>query len=294
MNAWGERAGRFLAGLGMGTLAILSAPPVPGFLPGAGSPQVARAEEGVSSGRDILVFVDETGSTGRQFDVYRRALLGRIVPELRAGDRLRVAPIVDDNSLVSSFMAEGSLPARPGFDSLSENEIDYKNEVKQEKAEDKAIRDKLLSTLTEKLKKPGKSRYTDLFGAARMASQLFSADRRRPILVFLSDMQEDRGRFRYKDMKWNARDLTRVEKAYGFPDLKNVCVYVIGTRSPSIEKTRKMGEFWFQYFKKSGADIRPSHIGSMLINWPPEEDCGKPRALPKKGESWLQKLRKQL
>jgi len=294
MNTWGERASRFVAGLGMGVLAILAAPAVSGLWTGGTGPSVARADDAPDPGRDILVFVDETGSTGRQFDVYRRALLDRIVPELKAGDRLRVAPIVDDNSLVSNFMAEGILPGRPSFDSLSDNEIDYKNEVKKEKARDNEIRATLLTTLKVKLAKPGKSRYTDLFGAARMASQLFSADRRRPIVVFLSDMQEDRGRFRYRDMKWNDRDLKRVEKAYGFPDLKNVCVYVIGTRSPSIEKTRKMGEFWLKYFKKSGADISPSHIGSMLVNWPPGEGCGKPRALPKKGESWLQKLRKQL
>ena len=294
MNTWGERASRFVAGLGMGVLAILAPPAVSEPWTGDTGPSVARADDAPDPGRDILVFVDESGSTGRQFDVYRRALLDRIVPELKAGDRLRVAPIVDDNSLVSNFMAEGTLPARPSFDSLSDNEIDYKNEVKKEKAIDNEIRASLMTKLKARLAKPGKSRYTDLFGAARMASQLFSADRRRPVVVFLSDMQEDRGRFRYRDMKWNARDLTRVEKAYGFPDLKDVCVYVIGTRSPSIEKTRKMTEFWLAYFKKTGADINASHIGSMLVNWPPGSDCGKPRALPKKQESWLQRLKKQL
>ncbi len=294
MKSRGKKTGRIMAGLGMGILMGLVIPSIPGNWPLAGTGSRAWAEEGPTPGRDILVFVDESGSTGRQFNVYRRAILDRIVPGLRPGDRLRVAPIVDDTSLVSNFMAEGSLPARPSFDSFSDNEIDYKKKVKKEKAQNDQIRETLLATLTKKLAKPGKSKYTDLFGAAQMGAQLFSSDHRRPVLVFLSDMQEDRGRFRFRDMKWDNGDLKRVQTAYGFPDLKNVCVYVIGTRAPSMEKTQKMREFWTAYFKESGADVRSSHMGSMLANWPPPSDCGKPRYVPRAKESWLQKIRKQL
>ena len=83
----------------------------------------------VSGGNDILVFIDETGSTGRQFEIYRRALLSRIVPGLRGGDRLRVLPIDDDSSLVSDFLAQGSLSPTPSFDGFSDNELEYKAKV---------------------------------------------------------------------------------------------------------------------------------------------------------------------
>ncbi len=291
MKSWG---GRVFLGLGLGVLVGLAAPALPGaslFGGGAGSGEAWGEEP--APGLDILVFVDETGSTDRQFDVYRRSLLDRIVPGLRQGDRLRVVPITDDNSLVSEFMAEGTLAPRPPFDSLSDNELDYKAKVKELDAKDEAVRQTLLTTLRKKLAKPGKSKYTDLFGAARMASQLFSADKMRPVAVFLSDMQEDRGRFRYRSMTFDRKDLSRVEKAYGFPDLKNVCVYVIGTRSPSIERTRKMTSFWEEYFKKSGADITASQMGSMLVNWPPPETCGKPRVLSTNKSGWFDRLKKQ-
>ena len=291
MKSWG---GRVFLGLGLGVLVGLAAPALPGaslFGGGAGSGEAWGEEP--APGLDILVFVDETGSTDRQFDVYRRSLLDRIVPGLRQGDRLRVVPITDDNSLVSEFMAEGTLAPRPPFDSLSDNELDYKAKVKELDAKDEAVRQTLLTTLRKKLAKPGKSKYTDLFGAARMASQLFSADKMRPVAVFLSDMQEDRGRFRYNSMTFGRKDLSRVEKAYGFPDLKNVCVYVIGTRSPSIERTRKMASFWEEYFKKSGADITSSQMSSMLVNWPPPETCGKPRVFPANKSGWFDRLKKQ-
>jgi hypothetical protein len=298
MEAQGSKTGRILSGLCLGALIVAAQPGLPDSLSLAGiSGRTDVALAGDSSqgpGRDILVFVDESGSTDRQFDVYRRALLERIVPGLVGGDRLRVAPIVADNSLVSDFMAEAILPQDPVFNRLADNEIDYNSQIKEDKVRNNAIRSQIHDILKKKLAKSGKARYTDLFGAARMASQLFSADKRRPILVFLSDMQEDRGRFRYRTMKWNQRDLVRVEKAYGFPDLRNVCVYVIGTRSPSIEKTKRMTEFWMNYFKKSGADISPTQIGSMMINWPPDSSCGRPRVVPTVKESWLDKIRKRI
>lgn len=286
---WG---GKVLLGLGLGMFVGLGSPVLPA-LSGAGQ-GVAWGDEPAPPGFDILVFVDETGSTDRQFDVYRRALLDRIVPGLREGDRLRVLPITDDNSLISDFMAEGTLAPRPPFDSLSDNELDYKAKVKDLKAKNEEVRQQLLATLKKKLAKPGKSKYTDLFGAARMTSQLFSADHRRPVAVFLSDMEEDRGRFRYKTMTFGSKDLERVGKSYGFPDLKHVCVYVVGTRSPSIERTRKMVSFWEKYFEKSGADISPDHMVSMLVNWPPPDGCGAPRAKAKKSASWYDRIKKQL
>ena len=284
-----------MLGLGLGVCVSLGAPVLPALSgAGPGSSGVAWGEESSPPGFDVLVFVDETGSTDRQFDVYRRALLDRIVPGLREGDRLRVLPITDDNSLISDFMAVGTLAPRPPFDSLSDNELDYKALVKGLKAKNEEVRQQLLSTLKKKLAKPGKSKYTDLFGAARMTSQLFSADKMRPVVVFLSDMEEDRGRFRYKTMTFGKKDLDRVGKSYGFPDLKNVCVYVVGTRSPSIERTRKMVSFWEKYFQKSGADISSDHMVSMLVNWPPPDGCGAPRAKAKKSSSWYERIKKQL
>ncbi len=283
-----------MLGLGLGVCVALGTPVLPALSGGVwGASEVAWGDEAPSPGFDILVFVDETGSTDRQFDVYRRALLDRIVPGLRAGDRLRVLPITDDNSLISNFMAEGSLAPQPPFDSLSDNEIDYKTKVKALNAKNEEVRQQLLDTLKKKLAKPGRSKYTDLFGASRMTSQLFSADRRRPVVVFLSGMEEDRGRFRYKNMTFGKKDLDRVGKAYGFPDLKNVCVYVVGTRSPSIERTRSMVKFWDQYFEKAKADISPYHMVSMLVNWPPPDGCGSPRVKGKKGASWLDRIKKE-
>ena len=292
---WG---GKVLLGLGLGVFVGLGSPVLPALsgpelLTAGGGSGVAWGEEAPPPGLDILVFVDETGSTSRQFDVYRRALLDRIIPGLKQGDRLRVLPITDDNSLISDFMAEGTLAPKPPFDSLSDNELDYKAKMKALSAKNDAIRQQLLDTMKKKLAKPGKSKYTDLFGAARMTSQLFSADKMRPVAVFLSDMQEDRGRFRYNTMTFGKKDLDRVGKAYGFPDLKHVCVYVVGTRSPSIERTRKMIKFWEKYFEKSGADITPDHMVSMLVNWPPPDGCGSPRVTEKKG-SWLDRIKKQL
>jgi len=298
MKELGRKAGQLMTGLGLGALIVAAQPGLPARISHAGvadMPGVAYAGDSAQTvGRDILVFVDESGSTNRQFDVYRRALIDRIIPTLDGGDRLRVAPIVADNSLVSSFMAEATLPENPVFDSLANNEIEYNDQIKKDKAHHQEIRNQLIATMKDKLAKSGKARYTDIFGAARMAAQLFSADKRRPILVFLSDMQEDRGRFRYRTMTWDKKDLSRVQRAYGFPDLKDVCVYVIGIRSPSIEKTRKMTEFWMEYFKKAGADVSSSHMGSMMINWPPESSCGKPRFVAPPKESWLQKIKKHL
>ena len=252
----------------------------------------ACADE-VKPGLDVLVFVDETGSTTRQFDMYRHALLDKIVPNLHGGDRLRVVPITADNSMVVDYMAEGALNAKPPFDSLSDNEIEYKSSVKKIEADNAAVRHDLLVKLRGVLAKPGSSRYTDLFGATHFAAQVFSADKNRPVVVFLSDMQEDRGRFRYKDMKWNARDLARVKRIYGFPDLKNVCVYVVGLRSPSIQKTREMRVFWENYFKQSQADIAKAHMTSMLVDWPPPDGCGSPRVVHKR-EGWFKHMTRQL
>ncbi len=279
------RKGRGKVGSTLGLLVAL-------LIGGVHSPKAFGGEPSVI-GHDILVFVDETGSTGRQFEIYRRALLSRIVPGLRGGDRLRVLPIGDDSSLISDFLAQGSLSAAPAFDGFSDNELEYQAKVKTIRKKNQEVRQQLLTTLKQALAKPGQAPETDIFGATRMASQLLSADKRRPVVVFLSDMQEDRGRFRYKNMTFGKKDLARVGAIYGFPDLKNVCVYVVGTRSSSIERTRKMLTFWEDYFKKSGAAATPDHMVSMLVNWPPPESCGSPRVREKTVLSWFDRLRRE-
>ena len=101
---------------------------------------------------------------------------------------------------------------------------------------------------------------TDLLGSLVVASQLFQARAGwRNVLIIFSDMRDTHG-INLNTAKVVPVDssLKRAETGHLIADLKGVSVYVLGVDGAEKEVGywQTLREFWVQYFKKSGAELR--------------------------------------
>jgi len=104
-------------------------------------------------------------------------------------------------------------------------------------------------------------RATDLLGAVVVAGQLFNKQTgERNILVILSDMREETRTLNLARplLVRPASALQKIEQAHLVADLKGVEVYVLGVDAAgkSVAYWESLREFWVEYFKKAGANLR--------------------------------------
>jgi len=115
---------------------------------------------------------------------------------------------------------------------------------------------------------------TDLFHTlSRAADYAKAANGRRTTVVLLSDMLQSTSDVDFErpggipTAQW-----TDGLKAEGrLPDLRNVCVYVIGP-DPSTRTGAKVRDFWRHWFEATGATFRPENYRNMVAD-PAEIGC---------------------
>jgi hypothetical protein len=91
------------------------------------------------------------------------------------------------------------------------------------------------------------------------------------LLILLSDMVEESARYNFrKENLTPARITTLVEaerKAGHLPVLNGVQVWVSGAGGTVPEKFVQIQNFWIQYFRAAGADLRKSRYGAGLMDF---------------------------
>src|SRR5919201_829233 len=160
-------------------------------------------EAAPARGTSIIVFIDFSGSIrGPERALYRLELEREILPALRPGDRIIVAPIHDRTLTGFRALAEATLPETPQFNGWFHNRLDYNRRVRSNEKELLDAREQLTRDVKEAFSRPFSSAYTDIFSSLVMAQKIFSGDSRRKVLVLMSDMIEDNPPYKFDAMAW--------------------------------------------------------------------------------------------
>ena len=228
--------------------------------------------------KKILIFVDFSESIRAE----NRALIVRdfensIIPSLSAGDGILVAPINEKTLTNFHPVLDATFPSRPEFSGWSDNTLQYNRKVKEIDSEVDRIRDEIRSQVPDILAGGGSSQETDIFSSLVMAEKLFNQERRRKVLILMSDMIVDYAPYRFDKISWSAEKkeeiLSELQGKGLIPDLSGVCVYVSGVSAGSAQLAGEISDFWQAYFERTNADLDPSRYAHVLLHWPPSEDC---------------------
>src|SRR5919201_6601325 len=139
-------------------------------------------------GTSIVVFVDFSGSIrGPERAAYRMELEREILPALRPGDRILIAPIHDRTLTGFRALAEATLPETPQFSGWRDNRLDYNRRLRAAEKELVDTQEQLTRDVKEAFSRPYASAYTDIFSSLVMAEKIFNGDPRRKVLVLMSD-----------------------------------------------------------------------------------------------------------
>jgi hypothetical protein len=236
------------------------------------------ATAAAAGGTSVVVFVDFSASVrGAERASYRFELEREILPALRPGDRIVIAPIHHRTLTAFRPLAEASLPTPPVFNGWLDNQLKYQHQVA---ATEKVIADaraQLNRDVTSIFARPYASPYTDIFSSLIMTEKIFAGDPRRKVLILMSDMIEDNPPHKFDKMTWRRETteklLAELEAKRQIADLTGVCVYVSGATAPNAELADDIARFWKAYFQRARADFDASRYAHVLLHWPPSKGC---------------------
>lgn len=225
---------------------------------------------------NIVVLLDKTASVKDQNTVFKTALK-TIIDNLKPGDKFRLAEITGESSSDFNFDVSLNLPPKPSYNMLTDNEAEYKEGLVKWNEKNKSRLSDTYNKALAILEKKPTAMQTDLFGAIYSSNLYLSESKNRNILVILSDMIEEDSHWRFQKVHWTEKLADKIiahEKSLGLlSPMKNVCVYVIGARGPSLEITQRIRQFWTKYFHETQADFSEARYAHNLMGWHPDTDC---------------------
>jgi hypothetical protein len=188
----------------------------------------------------------------------------KIVNGLAGGELVLGAGITADSLSTGRFEIEREIPKYSPF---TDSKLTYRKKLQTAQTAVKEDAKKLLagpSSLT-----------TDLLGAMQLAEKALlgtkSASAKVRCLIVFSDMVEESSRYNFrKENLTAARAAAMVEaerKAGRLPALKGVQVWVSGAGGAVPGKFLQVQDFWMQYFRAAGADLRTTRYGAGLMDF---------------------------
>jgi hypothetical protein len=116
---------------------------------------------------------------------------------------------------------------------------------------------------------------TDLIGAMQLAEKAFQsqagASAKARLLILFSDMVEESARYNFRRENLTPARITAIvegeRKTGRLPTLKGVQVWVSGAGGTVPERFTQIQDFWTQYFRAAGADLRKSRYGAGLMDF---------------------------
>lgn len=180
--------------------------------------------------------------------------VSRLLTSLPGGTKVTVIGITDQSFSQPYVLLSGEIGTDEGY---------FKERIAA------ARQTLLLAWQKRRAQLVSKFQQTDIFGSLVLASQVFQSDAgRRNVLVMFSDMRET------KSLNFNTNTpillnsaLKQVELKHLTTDLKGVRVYALGVdgAQKDVVYWQRLREFWTEYFKKTGSDLRAY---SMLRDTP--------------------------
>ncbi len=239
----------------------------------------AQAKTEIPKNKTVLVLLDKTASVNDQKTIFAEALT-KILGDLNPGDKFRLSLITGESDSDFDFVVSLNVPKNPDYNPLTTNEAVYKDTVATADQDRKKIIANVRAQTTAILVKKPTAQTTDLFGAIYSSSLFFDKDPNRKILVILSDMIEEDANWRFNHVRWNKHlraTIMKHEKHLGLvPNLKGVCIYVVGAKGNTLDMAQNIRFFWTEYFKETHSDFSPERYAHTMLHWPPESECGSP------------------
>ncbi len=217
----------------------------------------------------VLFDLSETTNTPEIRKTYLdkfRIVLNRMHP----GDVIEAALITEKSLSELELSIECEFPV---IESKAETELFKKAAKIQSDSMLKIKIDSLLIVADSVLFKPKrKILRTEILSSLQVAERVFKSFKQpRKVLVIFSDMIEDSRsyNFEHENLTENRiKNIIKNEKGKSIlPDLKGVKVYVAGASHTNTEKYNRIKNFWFEYFKATGAKIESQNYGAALINF---------------------------
>ena len=215
------------------------------------------------SPRAIVVFVDMSGSTNKaRRTVYRKAF-EKIYQNLRQEDRIVVGTITSHSYIDFKPAIDAEIPKQ----SIWDNRLKFEQNLSKTKKNIRKAVDRLLS------RKRG-TPYTEILNSLNIVDTIFHNEKRKKILVILSDMIKDSKQYKFGRHKITNKYIANViqnqKKQNLIPNLSGVKVYAAGVSAPNSKKFRSIQKFWSRYFTESKADFSPHRYGHSLLEFEKE------------------------
>lgn len=195
----------------------------------------------------------------RDFDVYK-ASWPKIIDRLQGGDRITLGRITDETFTRFRPVLDRELPA---FNPFTDNKLRHEKRGKETRQEFSAALDKALEALN--------SPKTDVMNSLVLADKIFAGDRRRRVLILLSDMLEDSEEYNFERHKVTDEFTRRViedkRRRGQLPNLGGATIYVAGASARSASKAHEVQRFWLEYFQAANARLLPQNYGPALVNF---------------------------
>ncbi|NNL43606.1 MAG: hypothetical protein HKO79_14055, partial [Desulfobacterales bacterium] len=210
--------------------------------------------------RVIVVMVDMSGSTNKaRRTVYRNAF-DKIYQNLRQGDRIVVGTITSHSFIDFKPAVDAEFPKQTIWD----NRLQYEQKLAKSK---KSVRDSVERLLSRKKGTP----YTEILNSLNVADTLLHKEKRKKILVILSDMLQDSKQYKFERYKITNKYIANVirnqKRQNLIPNLADVKVYVAGASAANSKKFRSIQKFWARYFTESKADFSTHRYGHSLLEF---------------------------
>ena len=230
------------------------------------------------TGTDILVFIDFSGSVGRESkSSFEKDIHSLIIPSLSAGDRILIAPIHGRTLTDFRPLVDTTFPPEPEFDGWSDNVMKHKLQMTKITARVDELKKEVGEQVSDLFKKGMSSKQTDIFSSLILAQKVFHKRPTRKVLILMSDMIVDYPPYRFDRIEWDAEKteeiLSELDANGLIPSLSGVCVYVTGATGSSAEQAARIDRFWQGYFDRAHADMDSSRYAHVLLHWPPSEAC---------------------
>ncbi len=213
--------------------------------------------------RAIVVFVDMSGSTNKaRRTIYRKAF-DKIYKNLREGDRIVVGTITSHSYIDFKPAIDAEIPKQ----SLWDNRLQYEQNLTKTK---KNVQKEVKRLLSRKRGTP----YTEILNSLNVADTILHKEKRKKILVILSDMIQDSKQYKFERHKITNKYIANVirnqKEQNLIPNLAGVKVYAAGVSASSSKKFRSIQKFWARYFTESKADFSTHRYGHSLLEFEKE------------------------
>ena len=210
------------------------------------------------SPRVIVVLVDMSGSTNKARRTTYSEAFDKIYKNLQQGDRIVIGTITSNSYIDFKPVVDAEIPKQ----SIWVNRIQYEQKLAKTKTHVRTEVDRLLS------RRKG-TPYTEILNSLNIADTIFHSEKRKKILVILSDMVQDSEEYNFERSRIDDKyvsDLIRYRHQQKLvPNLAEVKVYVAGASADDSRKFRAIQQFWSRYFAETGADYSTHRYGHSLL-----------------------------